>query len=306
MYTDTTYTVSATSLPDGARHLVDPDVYLGQLDQQRAGRQHQQRGRLRRGRRGVPGRRRQQPDQPRQRPSQSRSIVVTASVAGVLDGWIDWNDDAVWEASEQVTWTNVNGTPLPAADLAYGGVKLQAGANTLYFIVPDGLTAFGHHRSRPSPDSASAPTGLLVRRARRCSPPAKPRTAKWKTTRSRSPPSWPIGATPPPAIESGGNAYHLVPATGTSNLYLGTTRPELHAGPRAQPDGLRQPQRRRRRFQHGVVDPGDNPSAFPSRSTTPPESRPACIRGLISTATAFGRTASRSATPCWSATAPPV
>ena len=42
-----------------------------------------------------------------------KSIVVTASVAGVLDGWIDWNGNGVWDASEEVTWTDAGGTPWP-------------------------------------------------------------------------------------------------------------------------------------------------------------------------------------------------
>ena len=74
-------------------------------------------------------------------------IIVNASAPGVLDGWVDWDQNDVWDSSptglkvvdslgfnEQLTFTDVAGTPIPNQTIAKGD-------NTLYFAVPPGLAA---------------------------------------------------------------------------------------------------------------------------------------------------------------------
>jgi uncharacterized repeat protein (TIGR01451 family) len=54
----------------------------------------------------------------------SASISVTASAAGLLNAWIDFDGDGIWTAGEQV----------------FGDVSLAAGVNNLTFTVPAGAT----------------------------------------------------------------------------------------------------------------------------------------------------------------------
>ncbi len=145
MYTDLAHTISATLLPDGARHLVVPGVYLGtSIDTSSDATisptgDPNENGIVFQGGTNLVS-------EPTGQTAAIKTITVTASVAGVLNAWIDWDNDGVWESvdslglSEQVTWTDASGNALPAADLTNGGVNVQAGANTLYFTVPTGLT----------------------------------------------------------------------------------------------------------------------------------------------------------------------
>ena len=102
------------------------------------------------------------------------TIFVTASTTGILDAWIDWNDDGVWESSEKLAFKDPNG-----ADVT----TLQPGVNQLVLLGADGLA-----------NSATFDTFVRFRfsttgrcgRDARCGPPAKPRTAKSRTIRLRS------------------------------------------------------------------------------------------------------------------------
>ena len=100
MYTDAAHTISATLLPDGARHLVVPGVYLGTSIDTSSDATISATG---------------DPDddgvvfqdgtnlisEPTGQTAAVKTITVTASVAGVLDAWIDWNGDGVWEPSSE-------------------------------------------------------------------------------------------------------------------------------------------------------------------------------------------------------------
>ena len=223
MYTDTTYTVSATSLPDGARHLVNPNVYLGSSisstpdavissagDSAEDGVVFQGGNSLISNASGA---------------ATIKSIVVTASTTGVLDGWIDWNDDAVWEPSEEITWTDASGTPLPASDLAYGGVIVHAGANTLYFTVPDGLTSSTTFKTFVR--FRYSTTGLLSDGVTPMQPTGEASDGEVEDYQIEVAPflaSWGDAPDPTyPTLQSSDGAYHLEPASGVPDLYLGNT-----------------------------------------------------------------------------------
>jgi hypothetical protein len=87
---------------------------------------------------------------------QNATIVVTASAAGFLDGWLDANGDGDWnDAGEKINWNPVsNGTPIMTK-------ALVAGANNLTFKVK--ATAVGvptYMRFRYSSVGGLAPTGV--------------------------------------------------------------------------------------------------------------------------------------------------
>ena len=134
MYVDAAHTISATTLPDGARHLVVPGVYLGNSVDSETDAHVNSTATGDAGDDGV------QfvggnflvsaPAVPAGQSAAKQSIVVTASVDGYLDAWIDWNHNGVWDPSEQLAFTDAGGASI---------TKLHAGANTLFFTVPIGL-----------------------------------------------------------------------------------------------------------------------------------------------------------------------
>ena len=65
---------------------------------------------------------------------QSKTIDVTASVEGVLDAWIDWDHNGVWDPSEKLAFRDADGNAV---------ATIQAGANELIFDVPAGLADSG-------------------------------------------------------------------------------------------------------------------------------------------------------------------
>jgi len=96
MYTDVAHTTSATSLPDGARHLIDPNVYLGSSITSETDATINNTATGDSGDDGVVLQGGNYLISRATGLATTKSIVVTASTTGVLDGWIDWNDDAVW------------------------------------------------------------------------------------------------------------------------------------------------------------------------------------------------------------------
>lgn len=76
-------------------------------------------------------------------PGSTASITVTASVAGFLDAWIDWNGDGVWSANEQV----------------YVSQALLAGENDLTFNVPVTALTSAFARFRFSTAGGLSPAG---------------------------------------------------------------------------------------------------------------------------------------------------
>lgn len=75
------------------------------------------------------------------------SIAVTASAPGLLDAWIDYNRDGIFQAQEHI----------------FGGMSraVAAGSNTLAFVVPVGATeGVTYARFRLSTAGGLAPSGL--------------------------------------------------------------------------------------------------------------------------------------------------
>jgi hypothetical protein len=77
-------------------------------------------------------------------PGKTATITVTASAAGKLDAWIDWDGDGIWAASEQV----------------FQSRGLSAGANTLTINVPATTQNFVFARFRLSSAGGLSPVGL--------------------------------------------------------------------------------------------------------------------------------------------------
>ena len=69
-----------------------------------------------------------------------QEVNVTASCAGVLDAWVDWNGSGVWgdQANETLTFYQDANCTVPYST-QNGGAVLAAGTNVLYFQVPTGL-----------------------------------------------------------------------------------------------------------------------------------------------------------------------
>ncbi|NLF06927.1 MAG: hypothetical protein GX594_02975, partial [Pirellulaceae bacterium] len=121
-----------THLPDGARHIVIPDVHLGALinseptpkiDSFATGDDHDD------GVEFLGG------DYVVSQAGETKTIIVTASAAGVLDAWIDWDQSGVWDASEKLAFYDASGNPVTG---------VLAGENELTFDVPAGLVASGY------------------------------------------------------------------------------------------------------------------------------------------------------------------
>ncbi|MBB3204713.1 hypothetical protein FHS27_000477, partial [Rhodopirellula rubra] len=74
-------------------------------------------------------------------------VVVTASAAGLLDAWIDFNNNKVFDANEQI----------------FANEPLVAGPNTLTVFTPEtALAGTTWARFRISPEGNLSPTGLAV------------------------------------------------------------------------------------------------------------------------------------------------
>ncbi|MFB3904581.1 MAG: GEVED domain-containing protein [Acidobacteriota bacterium] len=76
------------------------------------------------------------------------AVTVTASAAGRLDAWVDFNADGQWDAGEQV----------------FAGVGLAAGANALTFTIPSGasVTDSTYARFRLSSPGGLGVTGVTA------------------------------------------------------------------------------------------------------------------------------------------------
>ncbi|MCA9263330.1 MAG: hypothetical protein KDA60_05755, partial [Planctomycetales bacterium] len=75
------------------------------------------------------------------------TITATASAAGRLDGWIDFNGDGVWDASERIV----------------SSAQLVAGINSIQFPVPvSAVPGTTFARFRLSSAGGLAPTGLAI------------------------------------------------------------------------------------------------------------------------------------------------
>lgn len=75
------------------------------------------------------------------------SITITASAAGKVDGWIDYDQDGVFEATEQIA----------------NSLDVLAGSNTLAFVVPpSALGGMSFARFRISTAGGLAPTGVAI------------------------------------------------------------------------------------------------------------------------------------------------
>ena len=61
----------------------------------------------------------------------TKTIYVTASTAGVLDAWIDFDHSGTWEPGEKIAFYDATSTLV---------AQLQPGRNELHFAVPAGLT----------------------------------------------------------------------------------------------------------------------------------------------------------------------
>lgn len=141
-------TTSATELPAGARHLVDTRIHLGanvdtetvpHINDSATGDQFDD---------GIvfkfdPGNTYLISDSgstPIMQP-----IDVTASWDGVLDAWIDWNHDGVWDPTVWNATTNPTGEKLTFKDGPGSGAadvdELHAETKTLYFAIPTKLTS---------------------------------------------------------------------------------------------------------------------------------------------------------------------
>ena len=138
------HTISTTVLPQGASAIINPTVYLGsavptaaanaQISTDCTGDPNDEGITFVGGNTlvspasGSPG---------------VETIVVNASCAGYLDGWVDWDQNGVWDLTtdslgqnEQLTFTNTSGNSAST-------ILLHAGNNTLTFTVPSGLANTG-------------------------------------------------------------------------------------------------------------------------------------------------------------------
>ncbi len=123
--------MSDTPLPDGARHIIVPDVHLGeridseatpQVDIAATADAHDD---------GVDF---ADGDYVISQAGETKTIFVTASTDGVLDAWIDWNNDGTWNTGEKLVLRDAVGTPVSG---------ILAGENELTFDVPAGLADSG-------------------------------------------------------------------------------------------------------------------------------------------------------------------
>ncbi|MBN1394825.1 MAG: pre-peptidase C-terminal domain-containing protein, partial [Pirellulales bacterium] len=123
-----------TPLPDGARHIVDADVHLGEWIDAEATPQV-----------NVPATADFHDDGVEfidgayvvSQDGETKTIVVTASTDGVLDAWIDWDQDGVWEAGEKLSFRDSTGTTVTTIA---GGEDVE---NELTFDVPAGWADSG-------------------------------------------------------------------------------------------------------------------------------------------------------------------
>ncbi|MCG2683351.1 MAG: GEVED domain-containing protein, partial [Planctomycetales bacterium] len=123
--------MSDTYLPDGARHIVDPDVHLGARIDSEATPQVDSAATADASDDGVDF---VDGDYVVSQAGETKTIVVTASTNGVLDAWIDWNNDGVWDAGEKLVLRDAAGSAVTG---------ILAGKNELTFDVPAGWAVSG-------------------------------------------------------------------------------------------------------------------------------------------------------------------
>jgi hypothetical protein len=212
MFTDAGHSTSATTLPSGARHIIDPAVYLGSgistepnaVINTAATADDMDDGVVFLG--GMYA------ISTASGTAATKTISVTASVDGVLDAWIDWNNDGVWDASEKIAFRDGDGNPV---------AQIHAGTNQLTFDVPVGLTAGGTFETYArfrfsttgllSDGTAMQPTGeALDGEVEDYRIAVVPYLADWGDAPD---PTY-------PTLESSNGASHL---TGDTPLYLGET-----------------------------------------------------------------------------------
>lgn len=137
-------------------------------------------------------------------------ITVTASQAGMLDAWIDYNADGLWSAGEQLT-----GASIP----------LNAGNNLINITVPIGTTPVlsTFARFRYSSVGGLAPTGA-----------APDGEVEDYEVSIDDPMDWGDAPDPTyPTLSASGGAYHLI-----SGPFMGNTvDPDLDGQPTPQADG---------------------------------------------------------------------
>ncbi len=120
-----------TYLPDGARHIVDPEVYLGEWIDSEATPKVDTAATADASDNGVDF---ADGDYVISQAGETKTITVTASTSGVLDAWIDWNQNSVWDAGEKLALRDGVGTPVTG---------ILAGETELTFDVPAGLADSG-------------------------------------------------------------------------------------------------------------------------------------------------------------------
>ncbi len=123
-----------TYLPNGARHIVNPDVHLGSRIDSEATPQVNTLATADAYDDGVNFLDGDEGDYVISRAGETKTIEVTASVAGVLDAWIDWDRSGVWDPGEKLAFRDADGNAVTV---------LQAGVNELVFDVPAGLADSG-------------------------------------------------------------------------------------------------------------------------------------------------------------------
>lgn len=101
-----------TYLPDGARHIVNPDVYLGGWIDSEATPKVDTAATADASDDGVDF---ADGDYVISQAGETKTITVTASTDGVLDAWINWNQNSVWDAGEKLALRDVPEPPSPAS-----------------------------------------------------------------------------------------------------------------------------------------------------------------------------------------------